>query len=288
VGEGSGANSLSYMGHPLWGSWIRVKRADQGIRELNAAAKEYVDSRPFTVEFGSGRRRAPYIAVYPAIARFSQEPPLPVWGAIIGEVVHNLRSAIDHLVWKLSDKHSGPAPPHPLPRGSPWSRIEFPIFPSARDFAKGAPGKLWAIDPALVRRIRAVQPFTGPKPRRSPLWLLHELSNIDKHRHPPVVGLLVNVTPTGFVSPVRGQVLMTRAGIGLDPIQDGTVIFRAGVLRNPWQGAPVIYFQLLGSVDMALAKGPPGHGQRTIETLINMRDKVTNALLLFDDQFGTP
>jgi hypothetical protein len=41
-------------------------------------------------------------------------PAVEEWGPIIGDVVHNLRSALDHLVWQLTIAN-GHTPPNPIP-----------------------------------------------------------------------------------------------------------------------------------------------------------------------------
>ena len=59
------------------------------------------------------------------------EPPVHEWGAMVGDVVDNLRSALDHLVWQLT-LANGHTPPAviPLKRSDPdywWRRVSFPI-----------------------------------------------------------------------------------------------------------------------------------------------------------------
>jgi hypothetical protein len=59
-----------------------------------------------------------------------REPPVEEWGVIIGDVVHNLRSALDHLVWQLT-LANGNIPPAVIPRGKAgkkWRDIRFPIY----------------------------------------------------------------------------------------------------------------------------------------------------------------
>ncbi|MEK7280878.1 MAG: hypothetical protein AAB037_00805, partial [Chloroflexota bacterium] len=70
-------------------------------------------------------------------------------GAIVGDIVHDLRSALDHVVWALSEHYSGAAPPDPIPKRSPWRynglphTIDPPHWKSAQGQALGG------IDPAL-------------------------------------------------------------------------------------------------------------------------------------------
>jgi hypothetical protein len=54
----------------------------------------------------------------------SHRVPDPV-AVAIEEILHNLRSSLDLLAWELHVVNE--APPQPLPDGSPWRRIQFPI-----------------------------------------------------------------------------------------------------------------------------------------------------------------
>jgi len=67
-----------------------------------------------------------------------ENPPVLEWGVLIGDVLHNLRSSLDHLAYIL-----GGDPP-PNEGGS-----EFPIFWSRTDYRKkGAPKIVGACDHA--------------------------------------------------------------------------------------------------------------------------------------------
>jgi hypothetical protein len=107
--------------------------------------------------------------------KLKARPPVLDWGVLIGDALHNMRSGLDQLAWVL-----GGNPPR-NPKTS-----EFPIYIDAEKFkAKG----LKAIRgvPAPARKVMVgVQPCerrkTAKSRERDPLWVLHELSNEDKHR----------------------------------------------------------------------------------------------------------
>ena len=106
-----------------------------------------------------------------------------------------------------------------------------------------------------------------------------------KHRHPPIVGLLVDVTPRSFISAAKGDFLMTKAGVGREPIRHGTVLFRAGVLDNPLNEEPVMSLSVRGTVDLAFDRRAPGLGRPVIESLVGVMDAVERAIRTFEDQF---
>jgi hypothetical protein len=100
------------------------------------------------------------------------EPDIP---AIIGDVVHNLRSALDHLAYHLVmvGTDNGEV------RTEPWEKIQFPITHSADSYkSKRTAGKVQGMERKAIEAIDALKPYKGGY---EPLWLLHKLDNTDKH-----------------------------------------------------------------------------------------------------------
>lgn len=100
------------------------------------------------------------------------EPDIP---AIIGDAVHNLRSALDHLAYHLvmvgTDKGEI--------RTKPWEIIQFPITHSADSYKSDrTAGKVQGMERKAIEAIDALKPY---KSGNEPLWLLHKLDNTDKH-----------------------------------------------------------------------------------------------------------
>jgi hypothetical protein len=96
--------------------------------------------------------------------------PIEVF-AISGDIVHNLRSALDHLAYQLVWANTGNEPTSRL--------IEFPI---AKDFATYKSEKTRKVNgmrPEAIEAIDRLKPYKGGNDF---LWRIHELDNIDKHR----------------------------------------------------------------------------------------------------------
>lgn len=90
--------------------------------------------------------------------------------SVAGDLVHNLRSALDHLAYQLVLVGSG---------DEPTRRVEFPI---AKDFATYEAEKSRKVEgmrPLAIKHIDNLKPYKGGN---EPLWRVHELDNIDKHR----------------------------------------------------------------------------------------------------------
>jgi hypothetical protein len=122
----------------------------------------------------------------------------------VGDIAHNLRSALDHLVWQLACLNTNGNPLWPR-------RIQFPIEDDPAKFqSRCTPGTqrnawLGEVDPTYHTIIERFQPYHGMDNFNGPsqqwwsgyvheLALLRDLSDLDKHR------LLVTVVlpTTGF------------------------------------------------------------------------------------------
>lgn len=102
-------------------------------------------------------------------------------GVLVGEVIHQLRTSLDHVVYALATRPECP----PLPHGE-VRHLEFLIRATAHDFSSD-----WRISQGFFERLighdelavmERAQPYHHPAPTTHPLWRLRELDNIDKHR----------------------------------------------------------------------------------------------------------
>jgi hypothetical protein len=148
---------------------VKVKRAKKHLVELETAAEPYRDS--YT-----------HVGVSKNYSEVSQFPPklrkLPVVSfemlAIAGDVLHNLRSSLDHVIYHLA-----------LVRNPKTSRedlrdISFPISKDFHAYKSGACRKVKRlVEPRAIQFIDTLKPYKGGN---DALWRLHELNNIDKHR----------------------------------------------------------------------------------------------------------
>ena len=99
-------------------------------------------------------------------------PIVPIeYSVRLGEVIYNLRSALNQLVWQLV--HANYKIPH--------HRNEFPVYDDESCFNQAVKWKLKGVNQESSDRIKEMQPF-----RENDEWdalkTLHSLYNIDKHR----------------------------------------------------------------------------------------------------------
>ncbi len=181
--------------HRLDGPRLKISRAKSEIERLAGvedAFRQETQYRVIRAEFN------PKSGKYVYRVRVSGPPPSDDWGIYIGEIAHNLRSALDHLVYQLALLQTEPktvAADH---------RLQFPIFLLHRssDKRKGtfdSKGKtmIKLLRPEHQALIERLQPYhAGSRPRREhPLYWLEEINNTDKHRLIQVVGIKAGIGP---------------------------------------------------------------------------------------------
>jgi hypothetical protein len=173
--------------HPLDGARERLKRADENIKNLAEEIAPLIRNLPiihFTGEhptFTDEDRKN-----WDILNSVNTQIP-PRFGVLVGEVVHHMRAAFDHLAWQLS--------PAALRSSNP-TQIAFPVSPvdpsTDKDELRRYKRQVEGISSAsALARIETLQPYKAPNPSAHPLWLIHNLDRIDKHRELVLVAAAV-------------------------------------------------------------------------------------------------
>ena len=151
--------------------------------------------------------------------------PDPVWGAIVGEIIHNLRCALDYMIYQLVILETGAEPT--------GKRNQFPIFKTESGFeSRGVPQMLQGIaSNKTIALIKSLQPFATGDDVQSPLWRLQEFSNWDKHR---AIGLTCVSAYEIKASGIRGSELLTRLAVAQPgPFEDYARLFGRMIPPGP-------------------------------------------------------
>lgn len=155
----------------------RLAHADENLERIKETLRTYYASDAYRIsgEFdpNEGRGARATGAIIP--------PPLRLF-TLTGDVLHEWRSSLDQLMWQLVCANGGqpgdetvmpliPVAPLPIKRGPnrgtlPWPNVQGGLSDEARQILAGAQPYVFGADFAL-----------------HPLYQLHELNIIDKHRH---------------------------------------------------------------------------------------------------------
>jgi hypothetical protein len=160
---------------------LKLDRAHEHLDRLHAEAEAWIESHPYKLV----DERDPYPVGSPILHRDARHrrvrvtevtPVPPRWSLLIGDCVHNLRASLDHLALALAQAHT-----HRLTHEQIESS-EFPIF-RYQIPADQVRRKIGCVAPPAQAAIQVLQPYhRGDDYPTDPLWLIHDLDRVDKHR----------------------------------------------------------------------------------------------------------
>jgi hypothetical protein len=239
----------------------KLNRADEGIETCEREIAALLANKPyiFTDKFDTHRGHN--------VVRFERTKIVPAGVALItSECIQNLRSSLDHIVFALAQLYHG----GPLPE-SIASRTKFPIFHCQDAFEREQKRRIGDIDPDAQAAIKRLQPYHGRNGYGSdPLWLLNELSRIDKHR--TLIGVIsvphAPVPPDQLFSPVWSNPLT------VDPTKREAEILHY-LLR---EHAPPVHMNFDSFVKVTFAEGP-AVGQEIVPRLKGFRNYIRGPVL---------
>ncbi len=161
------------MTHPLESAQLKIRRAEDHLRAFNERVQRFHDTEPYRVTRELHREGAEHVYTVEVRA----QPPLYL-SAIAGDFFHNLRSALDSVLYDVSVASK------PTLTAKERGSIGFPIALREKNLNVA---QMRYTPSAAQAEVKAAQPYQGEKPDMHPLWLLREFNNIDKHRQVVVV-----------------------------------------------------------------------------------------------------
>lgn len=180
------------MGHPLDGCFAKIGRA----RELAYAIERQIEDLMADGHFEVVGENQPQLSRY-AFWVEGRELPLSI-SVAAGEVIHHLRSALDHVIWALALTK----------KANPSNRIQFPVADTPKRFRDAIKlGLLDGVPQAAHAVIEGFQPYNADPLENSVLKILHAMDVVDKHRllvvlttaMRPALQIKVNPKGHGFV-----------------------------------------------------------------------------------------
>lgn len=156
---------------------IRVK-TEWAKKHLSDLAAESLTLKQTTVVTADEKTGVP---PHPIAMLWGDFPSVPTISfdavCLAGDVIHNLRAALDHLAQHLALIGC------PTLTDKELRQIEFPIAETYAKYESGKTGKVKGIKPDAIEAIDSLKPYgDGDGEFSALLWRLHALDNIDKHR----------------------------------------------------------------------------------------------------------
>lgn len=157
----------------ITGARLKVKRAQKHLRELEKKAQSFLNRHP--EEFT--RHLDPDHFDYFLYEIAPNRPPPVTLGPVFGDVVHNLRSALDHIAWNLALRSLV---------GTGLEPYESTAFPLIETFSRNNVERFWTLAqdilPDAIPQVAELQPARHSEPSLHQLAVLNRLWNADKHR----------------------------------------------------------------------------------------------------------
>jgi hypothetical protein len=159
--------------HPFAGIAEKLKRADQNIGNLHAEIGVFFKRGKYPVLPHPDDKR------WQEAVDYHRSKPIPVrFGVLAGEIIHHLRSSLDHIVWHFSSDEA---------RLKAQNVIEFPLFeskPLSKEDIQRYNRKIQGItNTQTLTWIEEMQPYNaGTDVADDPLLIVHNMNRFDKHR----------------------------------------------------------------------------------------------------------
>ena len=177
---------------------LKFNRAQEHLDNLAGEIASYLDREPYKLVYNVQPSDQHLVLIEFHVVTKPDER----LGIILGDYLHNLRSALDHLICRLVERTGGK-----VTQGT-----QFPIFDSPPKDRRGQRSPLrinGGVDPNVLALVESLQPYTrGEGALSHPLSILRHLSNADKHQ-------LLHVVHAGLIG--HGCRLHLPNGTVLDP-----------------------------------------------------------------------
>lgn len=230
------------MPDPLEGIRAKLARSVEHLVELDDGVHQYLDANPVGIQ----RQVQPDGETSVIAFVVKEQPPIEL-AILAGEVVHQMRSALDHLA-------------NQLVRAAGNTPTRSTSFPTARERPQKGINVPGGVGSRALQIIESLQPYhRRDQPQKHPLALLNELWNIDKHRNLALTTMKLTDSQAFISNPdgtarVGGQFQTRSLGhndiLGVFRFSDGGIppeaeievggrLFVAFADSGPWESGPV-------------------------------------------------
>ncbi len=259
------------------GYQLKLDQAAEHLQSLKAKIERWLGGHPYVLV----NKFNPERGEHSVWIRPEGEPPAE-FSIIVGECLYNLRSALDYLVYDLVKAHKGT----PL-SSDVATKSEFPIFIDRNKFEEHRKRKIGGIDERAQAVIEGLQPYDKDRGFHSfaslfarrhpeayhPLWLLHELSNIDKHRERHLTLFGPEAVTFGGHNADFAEIV-DRDAVS---IKSGTTVETLRYLPTDPRREVEVHFSFV--LNVAFEEGPPAFGEPVLDVLARLHDFITHDIL---------
>jgi len=244
----------------FYSSFLKIKRANKHIDDLNSLWNTFASENSHFLIFQE--QGNPPRKVLKPVAR----KPLPFdFNLIAGDAVHNLRTALDHIVCTLIKQNNETIN----------TSTGFPVHRSREVFETSFIGKIAGCPKDSFPFFEATKVYPGGEGDN--IWKLNMLDIADKHRELLLAAQSINIPKAVVKSPDRKT---------LATILDCSFTGKAGGMEFPVDS--VIEFENNDQpiMDIVFVKTPVFEGESVIGTLKALSEEANHIVLGFEAVFG--
>lgn len=242
---------------------LKLHRAEKHAKELVETMRDFWNTNPARIDHRVEGEKHDFVL------RIPTPPPLDAVSLIVGDVLHNLRAALDHLVCQLVLRNGQ----------TPGRHTYFPLCSDEKAFhtvSSTKKGPLHGIHPKAKDAIGGLRPWQGGN---EALFVLHHLDIQDKHQLPLATHLALDQVSLDSVSHMRAVFPDAMEGewpsmrFGLRPLQrkveDGVSLFSCDASSAHFE--PI--FKVTIDVEV------PGGTHRSLEDVVGDAARAVDAAI---------
>lgn len=237
---------------------VKIERAKHHLRDLEVVRNGFINGNAYRIERETNTETG-----YNVYRVFDVQTPPADIGSITGDVIHNLRSALDHLAYQLVYVNGA----------THTKQTAFPIWDSAAEYKAQRARRVKGMAQGAIDAIDAIEPYQGGK--GAGLWVLHYLDISDKHH--ALLTPLINVTEASFTTPgfwergYRGVGGVSFPNFG-KPLKDGDVVATREAEMDKDMNI---------TLDVAFTEPEVIEGRAVLKTLLRLVDLVDDCMFSF-------
>jgi hypothetical protein len=264
---------------------VKLEHARKHFNNLEAEVQVFLDSKPYLV----GVRTDPHARQTVFYLRSVGETPDTI-PSIVGDILFNLRAALDHLACSLIE----------INHGKVTSKTSFPVINTLdhAEYKRASRGKVEGMAQAAIDAIDATEPYRGAKGHS--LWQLHGLNILDKHRALITAGCeltTIRMHPTKrgkwhkALHDIAGIKITDAEAVAMIPVSE-----KRADLPCPLKGGDILHRDLFANeevnpnnqftFDIALNEPPIVECQPLLPTLLEMSNAVDDVIQNFKPFFA--
>lgn len=244
----------------------KLYRALGQLRSLESDMDGWIKAHPLALAQKLNANEGQYVVRVGLIA----DPPTD-FGLMLGDCIHNLRSALDHLVFELVRVNLKGTVPDKVAHD-----CGFPVYGKKPPSPDELKDRIGSIDPRAQAVIKELQPYLRGKDlyAHEPLWMLHQLDISDKHHAIPLTVVSARQLNYGVI---ENATIIEQHDFTPCRLKTGTEVMRFRARKIEENAEMKVEYRLAYSI--SFEEGPPGQGSPVIPTLETFYNYIATQVL---------